>query len=165
MARVLRAWGGGARLPSTLSYTRICARPPWTSMDGCPRPPSADHGSGPSRATPWTSMDGAVPHGRRISKIVRVRAVHGRRIRRCPGSACPSLHGRGASAAAPASMEGERPLPHQICAPQPPWKGSVRRCGSARRRPLTSPHIYLATDRMSIPLSSLFELNSTKLWL
>jgi hypothetical protein len=58
----------------------------------------------------------------------RVHAIHGRRIRVGPGSARPSLHGRGASDAgpdlrAPASMEGEGPMPPWICAP-----GALGRC-------------------------------------
>jgi hypothetical protein len=52
----------------------------------------------------------------------RVRAIHGRRIRVGPGSARP------------ASMEGERPMPPRIYAPQPPWKGRVR-CRPGSERP------------------------------
>jgi hypothetical protein len=52
----------------------------------------------------------------------RVRAIHGKRIRVGPGSARP------------ASMEGERPMPPRIYAPQPPWKGRVR-CRPGSERP------------------------------
>jgi hypothetical protein len=99
----------------------------------------------------------------------RVHAIHGRRIRVGPGSARPSLHGRGASDAgpdlrAPASMEGEGPMPPWICAPGAlgrchQWWGEVERS----RGPCWSPPVFpgcraeapegtLAPARSSMPL-------------